>query len=86
MLTKRASRLKGDMDECRRLKGIYKAKAKVDIESLYYNIADEAEEGFQRNNLRPAYQAIKPLRGDQHGGCKNIHVTKLDGTLCTTPE
>ena len=72
------------MDECRRLKGIYKAKAKVDLESFYSNIANEAEEGFQRNNIRPAYRAIKRLRGGPHGACKNI--TVLDGTLCTTLE
>jgi hypothetical protein len=56
---KRASRLKGDMAECWRLKGINKANANVDLNSFYSNIADEAEEGFQRNNLRPAYRANK---------------------------
>src|SRR5664279_2261353 len=83
---KKTARLNGDLVEWRRLKGIYKAKARTDLENYYSAIADEAEEGFQSNNLRPAYRAIKRLRGGQNSGCNNIPVTKLDGTLCTTPE
>ena len=83
---KRKARLKGDSDECRRLKGVFKAKSKVDLEQFYNSIADEAEAGFRQNNLRPAYRAIKRLKG----GCRNdtalSPVARLDGSLCTTAE
>jgi len=35
-----------------RLKGVYKARSKVDLENYHGNIADEAESGFWQNNLR----------------------------------
>ena len=83
---KKAARLKGDLNEWRRLKGVFKAKSKIDLENFYSSIADEAEEGFQKNNLRPAYRAIKRLRGGKHDGCKSVPVARLDGSLCTTPD
>jgi len=51
---------------------------------FYSNIADEAESGFQRNNLGPAYQAIKRLRGNAHGTA-NGPVARSDGSMCSTP-
>jgi len=54
--------------------------------SFHSAITDEAEEGFQRNNLRPAYNAIKRLRGGQRGGRTNMPIAKHDGSLCTTLE
>ena len=43
--------------EWKRLKGVYKARSKVDLELFYGKLADEAESGFKKNNLRPAYRA-----------------------------
>jgi hypothetical protein len=83
---KKNARLAGDLDEWRRLKGVYKAKSKIDLENFHSAIAQEAEEGFQRNNLRPAYKAIKRLRGGQQGGRTNAQIAKLDGSLCTTSD
>ena len=40
----------------KRLKGVYKARSKVDLELFYGKLADEAESGFKKNNLRPAYR------------------------------
>ena len=38
-----------------------KAKANADLEAYYGTIADEAEEGFRHNNIRPEFHAIKQL-------------------------
>ena len=59
---KRKALLCGDTNEARRLKGVFKAKAKQDLEELYGKLADTAEEGLRRNDLRPTFKAIKSLR------------------------
>jgi len=82
---KKEARLRDDHGEWKRLKGMYKARSKVDLENFYTKIADEAESGFQRNNLGPAYQAIKRLRGNAHSAA-NGPVARSDGSMCTTPE
>jgi hypothetical protein len=38
------------------------AKFKIGLENFYLSIADEAEEGLQKNNLKPTYRALKQLR------------------------
>jgi len=43
----------------RRLKGVFKARAKADLKEFYNKLADNADNGIRRNNLRPAYDAIK---------------------------
>jgi len=48
-ITKEA-RLKGDHDEWTGLKGVYKARSKVDLELFNVKLADEAESGFRKNN------------------------------------
>ena len=80
---KRDARLAGQSQEHRRLKGVFKAKAKADLETHYSALADEVEIGLQRNDLRPAYRAIKQMRG----GCERVDastvpITKDDGTPC----
>ena len=82
---KRGARLAGQLEEHRRLKGIFKAKAKADLEAHYSTLADEAETGLQRNDLRPAYRAIKEMRG----GCEcvegsTVPISKNDGAPCTS--
>jgi len=72
-----------DLREWHRLKGVYKAKSKVDLEKLYTSVAEETEAGFHRNDLGPAYHAIKQRRGGQQSGYNDI---RSDGTLCTTAE
>ena len=54
----------GKRDE-RQLIGIYKAKAKADLDEFYNALADEAETGFRQNKLRPAFRVIKRLKGKQ---------------------
>ena len=87
---KRDARLAGKRDEHRRLKGIYKAtvdaKAKADLDELFYNaLADEAEIGFRQNNLQPAFRAIKRLKGKQdNDNAITTPVARLDG--CSTAE
>jgi len=84
---KREARLHGQRDEYRKLKGVYKARAKADLESYYCAIADEAEEGFRRNDLRPAFHAIRRLNGKSH--INAISVTSLqysDGSPCKTAD
>ena len=61
---KKSDRLKGNLEEWRRLKSVYKVKSKADLESYHSAIADEAE-GLSHNNLRPSYRAIKLLDGGQ---------------------
>jgi len=82
---KRGARLAGQLEEHRRLKGVFKAKAKADLEAHYNILADEAETGLQRNDLRPAYRAIKQMRG----GCEcvegsTVPISKNDGAPCTS--
>jgi len=82
---KRGARLAGQLKKHRRLKGIFKAKAKADLEAHYRTSADEAETGLQRNDLRPAYRAIKQMRG----GCKcveesTVPISKNDRAPCTS--
>jgi len=79
---KKEARLQGNYDECKRLK--YKARSKVDLELFYGKLTDEAESGFRKNNLRPAYRAIKRLRGSTRSSA-NGSVARSDGSLCNTP-
>ena len=58
---KKEARLKGNHDEWKRLKGVYKARSKVDLELFYGKLADEAESlalryawfGHRRGNVNP---------------------------------
>jgi len=66
---KREARLAGKREKHHRFKGVFKAKAKADLKVHYSTLADEVEAGLQRNDLRPAYRAIKQMRG----GCEGKH-------------
>ena len=55
----------------------------VDLELFYGKLADEAESGFKKNILRPAYRAIKRLRGSTRSSA-NGSVARSDGSLCNT--
>jgi len=64
--------------------GVYKARSKVDLERFYGKLVDEAESGFRKYNLRPAYRAIKRLRCSTRSSA-NGSVAHSDGSLCNTP-
>jgi len=81
---KKEARLKGYHDEWKRLKGVYKARSKVDLEHFYGKLAAEAESGFRKNNLRPAYRTIERLHGSTRSNA-NGSVARSDGSLCNTP-
>jgi len=72
------ARLKGNHDEWKRLKGAQKWTSNI------FKLVDEAESGFRKNNLRPAYRAIKRLRGSKRSNA-NGSVARSDGSLCNTP-
>ena len=80
---KRDVRLAGQNSEkYRQLKGVFKTKAKADLGAYYSTLA---EDGLQRNDLRPAYRAIKQMRG----GCERVEVSTVpintnDGAPCTS--
>jgi len=81
------ARPNGRTTKYHRLKSAYKAKAKAVLEEYYGTIDEEAEEGFCRNNLRPAFHAIKQLGSKSH--INTITATTIehsDGTLCKTVE
>jgi len=48
---KKAARVKGDDAERRRLKSVFKAKAKLDVEDYYDRLATQTEEKVIQNNL-----------------------------------
>jgi hypothetical protein len=71
------------VEERRRLQGVFNARAKLDREAYYNNLADEVEVGLRRNNLRPAYRAIKRLSGKKTTTTP-APVNKLDGSQCSS--
>ena len=65
-----AARLVGDIRWHRELVKRNKAQLWADRERVVSELAREAEDGFNRNNLRPAYRAIKrlssvPIKGQE---------------------
>jgi len=79
--------LTGKRDEHRRLKGIYRAKAKADLDEFYNALADEAETGYRQNNLQPAFRVIKRLKRKQdNDNVLTTPVARLDGSICSTAE
>ena len=65
-----------DTTERKRLQGIFRAKAKADREAYFNRLADEVEAGMRHNDLKPAYKAIRCLRGDTSAQ-KNVPVTLM---------
>jgi len=83
ILQKKSSARANDNTERKRLQGIFRAKAKVDCEAYFNRLADEAEVGIHHNDLKPAYKAIRRLRGDT-GLQKNVPVVQKDGQPCSS--
>jgi len=82
---KSSARRANNTTERKRLQGIFRAKAKADREAYFNRLADEAEEGMHRNDLRPAYKAVRRLRGET-GEQKNVPVTQKDDQACTSQQ
>ena len=77
---KRAPVDRGDNAERNRLKRAFQAKAQADSEHYYYNIADDAEEALQRNDMKPIYKAVRHISGKQGVG-QGIFPRKADGQM-----
>jgi len=77
---KSAARRANDTAERKRLQGIFWAKAKADREAYFNRLADEAK--MHHNDLKPAYTAIRRLRGDADTQ-KNVSVMRKDGQPCS---
>jgi len=56
-------RLRKKTAERKRLQGIFRAKLKDDQERYFNNLADEIEEGLRHNDLRPAFEAVRRMKG-----------------------
>jgi len=56
---KREARLRGSTEDWRKYKGIFKARSKQDLENYYSRLADEAEEGVKRYNLRSVFRTLR---------------------------
>jgi len=82
---KSAARRANDTAERKRLQGIFLAKAKADREAYFNRLADEAEEGMHHNDLKPAYTAIRRLRGDADTQ-KNVPVMRRDDQPCSSQQ
>ena len=83
---KKAARLSKNLPEVRRLHGRFRAKAKADLEAWYNDIANTVEVGVQRNDLRPAYRAIRKLRSGPVSKHSSLPMERLDGTKCSSPQ
>jgi hypothetical protein len=83
LLSKATARDRGQVQERRRLQGVFNARAKLDKENYLNRLADEAEEGLRHNNPRFAYRAIKRLSGNK-GNSAPAPVQKLDGSSCSS--
>jgi len=80
---KAAARVGGQIQERRRLQGIFNAMAKADHEAFLNRLAHEAQEGLRNNNLHPAYRSIKLLSGKE-GPSAPAPVERLDGSACSS--
>ena len=65
---KRAAVNRGYNAEKNSLKKAFQARAQEDRERYYNNIADDAEEALQRNDMKPIYKAVRHISGKQGVG------------------
>ena len=83
---KSEARIHGNRKECNRLKRQFQKKAKEDKEIYYNRIADEAEAGMVRNDLKAAYRAIKFLGGSTDTCHNGVTINDLTGNPCKSDE
>ena len=81
---KRKAHQEGNLSEWRRLKGIFKARAKADLESWYSDIATEVEAGISKNESKAAYRALRKLRSSHSRMKCTVAISKLDGSPCVS--
>ena len=74
----------GDHQERNHLRRLFDKTAKNDTEQFYNRIADEAEAGMVRNDLRAAYRAIWDLGGNMQPQQSPINDSL--GVLCKSDE
>ena len=82
---KQSARLRNERAEVRRLTGVFRAMAKLDLQAWYDAVAKEAESGLRVNNMRPAFKAIAKLRRGPGLKSCSFPMDRLDGTKCTSP-
>ena len=78
-----AARLVGDKRRDRELLKRNMAQLQADRERVVSELAREVEDGFNRNNLRPAYRVIKRLSSVPAPAVSTLH--KEDGTVVMGP-
>jgi hypothetical protein len=83
---KAAARHKGDKRKRNRLKHLFDKKAREDKEKFYNNIADEAELGLARNDLKAAFRAIKILGRSPGVHSAGVPIKDVTGAPCKTEE
>jgi len=78
---KREVRSRGSTDDWRKYKGIFKARAKQDLENYYSRLADEAEEGVKRHNLRSVFRTVRKITSSpsHHHSSNHGDVPMLQG-------
>ena len=76
------ARLAGNKTECKRLSGVFKARAKLDLEAWYSGIAAEVELGISRHETKPAYRAIQRMKKGHERKRDTTYILKCDGTPC----
>jgi len=87
---KHEARLRGSTDDWRKYKGIFKAWAKQDVENYYSRLADEAEEGVKRHNLRSVFRAVRKIASSpSHHHSSNrgdVPMLRSDDQSCRSTE
>ena len=78
----RAACLKRHHALYKQLKGVYKARAKADLEEFYSKLADEAEARLEYNNWRLVFCAIKRMQGGSNQESREVPITKSDDSAC----
>ena len=80
------ARITGNSRERNRLKRLFDKQALKDKENFYNNIADEAEQGLTRNDLKTTYRAIKTLSGSTVLQSHSIPIKDSFGSPCNSED
>jgi len=87
---KREARLRGSTKDWRKYKGIFKARAKQDLENYYSRLADEAEKGVKRHNLRSVFRTVMKIASSpshhHSSNCGDVPMLRGDGQSCRSTE
>ena len=84
---KRNARLRGDTAERRRLQNVFRAKAKLDCENFYDNLAVSAEEALHKRDLKTTYRIINKFKNKNKQSSTQINtLRKSDGSRCSNDQ